>query len=149
MKRLVVRHGRSPFQFALTAVMCAAGLTGLLLPAPGPSSNIARVFGDYGPLFYLMMLVSAIVVAAGMVFPRSTADRFVTALHIERIGLWPMSGVALAYATTNLAVSGVPALVSALLTSGIGVAALVRVHIINVDLKKICELLAADASRGE
>lgn len=148
-KRIVVRNGRSPFQFALTGVCLLAGLLGLVLPAPGPSGNIPRVFGGYTGLFYLAMLLAAVVVLAGMVWPRGTSARFYRALEIERIGLWPLAGTALAYGAGNLAVSGLPALVSALLTGGIGVAALVRIRIIYVDLSRVDELLALDATREE
>lgn len=145
--RIVVRNGRSPFQFALTGVCLIAGLLGLVLPAPGPSGNIPRVFGHWAPGFYLAMLTAAVIVLVGMVHPRTPAARFITALHIERIGLWPLAGSSLAFAAANLAITGRPALVSALLTGGIGVAALVRVRIISVDLRRIDELLTSDATR--
>lgn len=147
--RLVVRNGRSPFQFVLMAVCVAAGLLGLTLPGPGPSNNIVRVFGLWTPWFYVLLFGSAVIVIIGMLLPRSTSGRFRLALEVERIGLWPCAGASIAYGVANLAISGQTALVAALLTAGIGVAAFVRIYIITVDLRRVAELLTLEAKRGD
>ena len=146
--RLVVRNGRSPFQFVLMAVCIAAGLLGLTLPEPGPSNSILRVFGLWAPWFYVLLFGSAVIVIVGMLLPRATSSRFRLALEVERIGLWPCAGASIAYGVANLAISGRTALVAALLTAGIGIAAFVRIYIITVDLRRVAELLALEAKRG-
>jgi hypothetical protein len=148
-KRIIVRNGRSPFQFVLSAVCGLSGFVGLVVPAPGTSNVIAKVFGDAGPSFYLALLFSSLIVLVGMLLPRGTSGRFVHALQVERIGLWPLAGACLAYGAAILAVSGSTALVGAALTGGIGIAAIVRIRIITTDLRKVDELLALDATREE
>lgn len=145
--RIVIRNARSPYQFALVAVSATAGCLGLVLPVPGPSNNIPRVFGAATAWFYAALLISSMIVAAGMMWPRGSSTRFRFGLELERVGQWPLGGAAFAYAATNLAVAGPTALVSALLTGGIGVAALVRVYTITIDLRRVTELLALDADR--
>lgn len=146
--RITIRTARSPYQFALVGVCGLAGLSGLILRAPGPSTGISRAFGDGAPWFYVAMLGSALLVLAGMLWRRGTSARFRTGLEIERIGQWPLAGCCFAYAAA-LAASGLSALLAALLTGGIGVAALVRVRIITVDLGHVEELIALDAKRGQ
>ena len=146
-KRIIVRNGRSPFQFVLTGVCCLSGFVSLVVPAPGTSNVVAKVFGDATPAFYVALLFSSVIVLVGMLLPRGTSDRFCHALQVERVGLWPMAGATLAYGAAILAVSGMTGLVGAALTGGIGVACIVRIRIITTDLKKVDELLALDTTR--
>lgn len=148
-KRIIVRNGRSPFQAVLAGVCALSGFVGLVIPTPGTSNVIIKVFGAAAPSFYLALLASSLIVLAGMLLPRGTSGRFVHALQVERIGLWPLAGATLAYGAGILAVSGLSGLVGAALSGGIGIASIVRIRIITTDLRKVDELLALDAGREQ
>lgn len=148
-KRIIVRNGRSPYQAVIAGVCALSGFVGLVVPAPGTSSVIIKVFGDAAPSFYLALLFASLIVLVGMLLPRGTSSRFCHALQVERIGLWPFAGATLAYGAAILAVSGASGLVGAALTTGIGIASIVRIRIITTDLRKVDELLALDATREE
>lgn len=147
MSRIVVTNSRNPFQLALLAVSAASGLVGLVLPDPGPSNNIAKVFGPWDGLFYTALFVSSLVVVLGSLWPRGTSDRFVTGQKIERAGLMPLCATTTSYAVANLVIAGRTALVAALLVGGIALAAAARMYIITLDLHRVDELVAMEADR--
>lgn len=140
MHRVSIRNGRSPFEFALVTVSATSGLLGLALK-PGPSASIIRAFGEGTPWFYLAMLVSAVTVMLGALWPRTSVRILSRGMRIERAGLLPLGGACLAYGAATLAMSGRSALIAAMLIGGIGVAAWVRARIITTDLSRLDELL--------
>lgn len=147
MQRVTIRNGRNPFEYALVAVSLAAGILGLALPTPGPSTAVARAFGDGAPWFYLALLTSAAIVITGTLWPRPSIHRLTMGMQIERIGLIPLGGTSLAYAAATLVQNGRAALVAALLIGGIGIAALVRARIVTTDLRHLDRLLVLDPPR--
>ena len=144
---VVVRNGRSPFEFALVTVSLVSGVVGLSL-SEDASSSIAQVFGHHAVWFYAAMAASSLLVPVGMLWPRTDSSRFRLALEIERIGLWPLGGATFAYSAALLVVTGRGGLIAGLLTLGIGVASFVRIWIIFVDLRRVEHLLMNEVSRG-
>lgn len=141
---LLVRP-RDPFELPLVVTCLASGALGLALPAPGPSNNIAAVFGQLTGPFYAVLLVSAIVVVVGYLWRRRTARQVEIGLQVERAGLYPLGGAAIAYGIVAVGLGGRTALVAGLLTGGIGVACLVRALIVRLDLRALDAALADDA----
>jgi hypothetical protein len=139
--RIVIRNGRSPFEFALVSVSAASGLLGLVLPNPGPSGSIARAFGDYAPVFYALQFAAALVVVLGAAWPRYSVRHLGLGMRIERAGLIPLGGASAAYAAANIVMTGRTAIIAALLIGGIAAAAWIRARIITSDLHKVDELL--------
>lgn len=148
MNRVRIRNGRNPFEFALVSVCAATGGVGLMTPAPGPSNSILETFGPIGSQwFYLAMTVSAIVALGGMLWRRTTIAQLSVGMRVEQVGLLPLGGACAAYATANILLNGVPALVAGMLVAGIAVACWIRARIISVDLKQVDALIRLDISR--
>jgi hypothetical protein len=139
--RVVIRNGRSPFEFALVSVSCGAGLLGLTLPGPGPSNSIALAFGKFAPAFYAVMFTSAVIVMMGAAWPRYSVRHLGLGMRIERAGLIPLGGACAAHASATLAMSGRTAVIASMFIGGIALAAWVRASIITSDLRKVDQLL--------
>lgn len=136
-----LRSGRNPFEVALMIVCVAVGVVGLIVPGPGPSPTLAAVFGWASGLIYAGFLIAPSIALIGLAWPRDTVRRLQVGMSVERAALYPVSGMAAAYAGSAFASSGLRAVVAASLIGAIALACLLRARQITADLRSVAEVL--------
>lgn len=97
----VVPSGRHPLALFLLAACVASGAAGLLNPAAGASSAVARVLPEPARIaWYAVLLASSLVAMVGVAWPHGGN------VLLERAALTSLGSVALLYAATIAAVGG-------------------------------------------
>lgn len=132
---LVVRGGRDPFEVMFLIACVLAGISGLIFGASSPNLAVALP-GDTQTYWFAGVLVGSVL---GLVGAFSKPP---TGLVIERVGLALLSGLCGAYGVSIILNSANGALVGMFVTLAFGVASLIRVWQIGVDLRVLKEQLA-------
>jgi hypothetical protein len=121
--------GRHPFQTFLLALCVVSGIP-LLLGAPPTASAAALLPPWVVTAWGASLAIGAGVAIAGSYWPKRN---YATALTLERIGLVVVGPAALLYGAIIVIYAGAAGAVPASITTGFGVASLIRSH----DLGKI------------
>jgi hypothetical protein len=141
---LELRTGKRPFQVVVMFSGVLSGAAGLIFGAQ--SNVVVRAFPGYLTYgWYLSLTVwSAVVLAAAVMEPGTRLVRDVVGrekiefrLELERAGLYGFGFSCMAYGVAAVTLAGLPGLTAALFVGLFGLAALIRVREIHVDLNKL------------
>lgn len=142
-RALVLEMGTHPFELGMHAILVAIGVTGFIPGAQSPSI-VAAFPGRWEYAWYGLVVVSPLVALVGCLLGYR-ADRRVTSLYIERIGLCGLPAICPSFLSAVLDAGGRSSLTGGLSFGGIGVLALWRIRHINRDLAKLRAAVADPA----
>lgn len=144
MRSLVLRHVPQslllrPFELYVAGLCVLAGAP-LLGGAPSPESIDALL-----PLFLVRLwgfelMVGAVLVSAGLLYPRT---------HLERLGHSLLAPAAVTYGVAIVTVVGMKGIIAAAITIGFGLAAATRAMVLRLAEHLIEEAAARGAFPGE